>query len=96
MAQYTIEIPDDLIAEAVAAAQRANDRLPIEQRNSQAFTFDVSDVVSLVGSFLIGVIQTDAEQQAQYETAQDVAAKRQDVQTRMQAANAEALGLPVP
>jgi hypothetical protein len=72
MAQITIDIPDQLIARAQAAAQRMNERLPKGQR------IDMSDVQAMLRQELIGVLRNliIADVQQSREEERDEAIRR--------------------
>lgn len=78
--QLTIDIPDQLVSAAVAAAQRINRRLPEQSRAPEAsLKFDAADARDVVIGWLKGAILNDLQQQAQLDTERAIAATQREL-----------------
>jgi hypothetical protein len=76
--QYTIDVPDQLITDAVAAGARINARQAEQQRiPATAMNFDATDARDVVVGWLKGAIINDLQQQAQLDIERAVATTQQ-------------------
>jgi hypothetical protein len=78
--KFTIDIPDQLVTAAVAAAQRLNGRLPEQARAPIAsLKFDAADARDVVIGWLKGAILNDLQQQAQVDGEILIAATQREL-----------------
>ncbi len=79
MATFTIDIPNELITESLAAATNLNQRLPERDRAPQPITFDGNDVRNIVANWLKGLVTSDLRQQAEVDAERAAAQKARDL-----------------
>jgi hypothetical protein len=78
--QITIDIPDQLITEALDAATLINQRLPAQQRQPEPLTFGVQEAGEVITTWLTNLILTDLAQSAQVANEKAANDKRAAIQ----------------
>ena len=84
--QTSIDIPDQLIADALTASTRINQRQPEQDRKPEPLTFTDADATDVIFNFLTGLIIADLQQTAQIDQERSVRTKQQEIAALRQAA----------
>ena len=82
MAKYTVDISDDVTADALAAATRINQRQPERDRQPEPLTFTDSDAADIIFAWLRGLIVQDAQQDAQLANERAIARLQKELDAR--------------
>ena len=78
--QITIDIPDQHVTDALAAATRMNQRLPEATRQPEPLTFGAKETTEITVTWLTNIILTDLAQAAQRAAEQAANDKRDAIQ----------------
>lgn len=81
MADFTVSIPDALMVSVAAAAQRINERLPVDQRLAGPFDLTSKDIEAFVKLHILQVLQSDLEQNTQEISRQTISTELPRLQT---------------
>ena len=82
MATFTVTIPDDILAEALAAASAINQRQPANERQPEPLTFADTEATDIVFQHLQNLIVGNMQQAAAITAETDVRTKLTDLATR--------------
>lgn len=82
MATFTVTIPDDILAEALAAATAINQRQPANQRQPEPLAFGDPEATDTIVQHLQNLIIGNIQQAAAIATDTDVRAKLTDLAAR--------------
>ncbi len=78
--KITVDIPDQLVTEALGAGARINQRLPEQQRQPEPLAFAAQEARDVIITFLTNLILTDLAQAAQAANEKAAADKRAAIQ----------------
>lgn len=82
MATFTVTIPDDILAEALAAAAAINQRQPANERQAEPLPFGDTEATDIVFQYLQNLIVANLQQAAAIAGETDVRAKLTDLSKR--------------
>jgi len=77
--KYTVEIPDQLVTDAVAAANRINDRQAEGMRQPSPLTFGEAEARDCVTQFLQNLLLSDIRQNAEVQAERDIRDKQTEL-----------------
>ena len=84
--KLTIEIPDQLVADAIAAANRINDRQAEGMRQPGPLTFGQAEARDCATQFLQNLLLSDIRQAHEVQAERDIRDKQAAIATQLQAA----------
>ncbi len=84
MAQFTVDIPDDLITDYLTALTGVNQRQHAAQRQPEPLTFGAEQVQKVIEDYMFGVITTNAQDEHLIDGEVTIRALRTTLEARRQ------------